>query len=632
MNSEVVSADENHEPPFTSEISLAVISCCLSLLVFYRWRLFAHPPHFTGDYADSLIQAARLEHWYGVFRGRYHWRDPIFFYPVKNVLGYNDAYLLYGVLYSVYRSFGLDQLMSMELTNAAFRAIGFLSTWLLLRRYFATGVWAAALGSALMTFSNGIYLGTTHTQLAPLGLMPLAFLLGARVHELFESERRFAAGATAASLAALVASWMMTAFYTVFMSAVFVLVATIVFAVCDHRSCARVLGDFVKHGRWRSLLPAIVVLPIGLAPFALTYMPAAAVMGMHSLGEVLFYTPVPLDLIDLGPGNLLWGRLSEGLRAIVQTGEPGGERRMGFTYVELGLVVAIAIAGGRIVGSGRRSHSGAMLRVLAIGVLAGFLLEVKVGDLSLWRLIYELVPGARGVRVVARCQLILLAAGAIVSAVAVDRLARGGGARRFAAFAIGAALLIEQINLDSIAHLTRAEVTTAIAPVAPPPACKVFFATHPSRQAHESETRIRYYLHAPQAMLIATTVGVPTLNGMDSFYPPGHSLFSPLDDDYEARAYLFASRHGLLDGLCAFDLTQNTWRILSGPPPAPRSHPLGEGLVDRDRISFGAHQPGVAMLADGWSLPEDGETWATGRLSTLSVSCSTTSSPGAEQR
>jgi hypothetical protein len=295
-----------------------------------------------------------------------------------------------------------------------------------LRRYFGTGLWAAALGAALMTLSNGIYLSAGHTQLATLGLAPLAAVLGARVHELFESERRFAAGATAAGLAALVASWLMTAFYTIFMSGVFVLVATIVFAVCDYRSCARVLGDCVKDGRWRSLLPAVVVLLVGLVPFALTYAPAAAVTGMHPFDEVLYYTPFPSDVIDVGSGNLIWGRLSEGLRAIARIGELGRERQMGFTYVELALVVVIAVAGGRVARSARGSLGGAVLRVLAIAVLVGFLLEVKVGDLTLWTLVYKFVPGGRGVRVVARYQLILLAAGAIVSAVAVDRLARGG--------------------------------------------------------------------------------------------------------------------------------------------------------------------------------------------------------------
>jgi hypothetical protein len=128
VKSEALSATENHEPGLTLEILLAAICCCLSLMVFYRSPLFARPLHFTGDAADPLIQAARLEHRFGVFRGRYHWRDPIFFYPEKNVLGYNDAYFLHGVLYSAYRSFGLDQLLSMELTSVVFRAIGFLST------------------------------------------------------------------------------------------------------------------------------------------------------------------------------------------------------------------------------------------------------------------------------------------------------------------------------------------------------------------------------------------------------------------------------------------------------------------------------------------------------------------------
>jgi len=39
--------------------------------------------------------------------------------------------------------------------------------------------------------------------IATLGLAPLAAVLGARLHELFESGRRFAAGATAAWLSAL---------------------------------------------------------------------------------------------------------------------------------------------------------------------------------------------------------------------------------------------------------------------------------------------------------------------------------------------------------------------------------------------------------------------------------------------
>ena len=87
VRSEVVSAKGNHELALALELFLAVVSCLLALLLFYRAHLFTVPLHFTGDTEDSLIQAARLEHWFGVFRGRYHWRDPIFFYPRKKILG-----------------------------------------------------------------------------------------------------------------------------------------------------------------------------------------------------------------------------------------------------------------------------------------------------------------------------------------------------------------------------------------------------------------------------------------------------------------------------------------------------------------------------------------------------------------
>jgi hypothetical protein len=55
------------------------------------------------------------------------------------------------------------------------------------------------------------------------------------------------------------------------------------------------------------------------------------------------------------------------------------------------------------------------------------------------------------------------------------------------------------------------------------------------------------------------------------------------------------------------------------PPPAPRTSPIGAGLLVGDRILFGGHESGVAMLGDGWSSPEDWGAWATGLVSTLTV-------------
>ena len=80
------------------EYALALSLCFFTLLFFYRTHLFGSELRFTLDRIDPLIQASRLEHWFGVFRGWYDWRNPIYFYPEKGVLGYNDGYFLYGGL------------------------------------------------------------------------------------------------------------------------------------------------------------------------------------------------------------------------------------------------------------------------------------------------------------------------------------------------------------------------------------------------------------------------------------------------------------------------------------------------------------------------------------------------------
>ncbi|CAH1687886.1 hypothetical protein CHELA1G11_20127 [Hyphomicrobiales bacterium] len=84
------------------EACVAVILCAMALLFFYRTPLASNDILFTFDRFDPVIQASILEHWFGVFRGWYDWRNPIVFAPYQNVLGYNDSYFLASIpfLYS----------------------------------------------------------------------------------------------------------------------------------------------------------------------------------------------------------------------------------------------------------------------------------------------------------------------------------------------------------------------------------------------------------------------------------------------------------------------------------------------------------------------------------------------------
>jgi hypothetical protein len=600
------------------ECCLALIVCCLTLLFFYRTHLFGHELHFTLDKYDSLIELSKLEHWFGVYRGWYYWRNPIYFYPEKGVLGYGDAYFLYGAFYSALRFFDVNPLISMEFTTATVRGVGFLAAWALLRRYFGSYVLTATFGAVLMTVSNGIYLGTMHTQLATVAFMPVSFFLAARTWELLIKERRWAAAGTATGLGFLLVAWLMTAFYTFWFAGLFSLVAIGAFAVLGRAQLVAVLRETLGKRRWRVLVPGMAIFGLGLLPFALTHLPTARATGMHAIDVIYFYTPQLLDFVNVGPGNLVWSGMSTWLHDIMLGPTKTEELWQGFTPIELTALGIAAVAA--FARSETRSRSSLIYQSLLVAIFFSMALEVQIGGFSLWAWIYKLVPGARAVRVVVRFQLVLLTIGALVIAIALERLALNQQIwhRKLITILIGTAILAEQVNVFPIARLTRSDVLVFAAP--PPPAtCRVFYTVNPLVTPGASESERKYYIHSVQAMVLATLTRMPTVLGMDAFVPPGWNLHSPLSADYDIRVYTYAERRGLLEGLCTIDLQAMTWRLIDRPPDAPRTHPLGSGLEDRDQVVFAAGQAGVSMLAEGWSEPEGWGVWAVGTQSTLSL-------------
>ena len=59
----------------------------------------------------------------------------------------------------------------------------------------------------------------------------------------------------------------------------------------------------------------LLVLAAGTIPFIITYLPVLQANGMHSAATALAVVPRPLDLINVGDGNLLYGSLN-GLLAL----------------------------------------------------------------------------------------------------------------------------------------------------------------------------------------------------------------------------------------------------------------------------------------------------------------------------
>ena len=100
--------------------SLAIVSVSYTLFtyksIFYGKLL--------GDPFDSRLQIVLHEHWWRWFNGLVGFRDTEFFYPFDKALGYSDAFLTQGIVYSFFRFIGFEMASSWSITTIGLLLIG----------------------------------------------------------------------------------------------------------------------------------------------------------------------------------------------------------------------------------------------------------------------------------------------------------------------------------------------------------------------------------------------------------------------------------------------------------------------------------------------------------------------------
>jgi hypothetical protein len=189
--------------------------------------------------------------------------------------------------------------------------------------------------------------------------------------------------------------------------------------------------------------------------------------------------------------------------------------------------------------------------------LVTWALCLRVGPFSAYPVLYHLVPGAKAIRVVVRYQLML---GLPVIGLGCAFLADRVGKLPMALLAaIGALLIAEQFNHLTVRGIDRPAELARLGAVPPPPAaCGAFFI---ARNAHESLNKVdAIYRHSVDAMLLSGFLRLPTVNGVDSFAPPGYDLYRPDEPSYRDRVRLYAERNGVR-ALCGLDMRTDSWQV-----------------------------------------------------------------------
>lgn len=503
-----------------------------------------------------MIEISILEHWRSTLAGVATWNRPLYFYPYPDTLGYNDGYLLSGLIYSGWR-LAFDPFISDTMTAFTFKSVGFLAMLWLVRGVLCWEWWAAVLIAVLATISNNMFLQSGHAQIQSLALLPLVAgcaILGVRA----EIDHERGARVLAALTAMLMGLWLVSAFYFAWFTIYF----SIILAGCwlwltgNWRPSAFAA---LARAHWRTAGVFASTFVVAAIPFLLVYAPKRAETGGH--GFMVSYLVQPTDLLNVGEHNVIWGWLIRGLTVAVHAVAPsggglerallGGEHESGYPLLLFGLVCA---AGYRLI---RQREDASFACAFALAIAISWALTLRFWQVSPWILVHYLVPAASGLRVVLRYQLFLvLPVLLLVGLVYRERLARLWRRWPWMAGGLVAFLIVEQISFAQPAQLSRKAQLAALDVIpAPPAGCTAFYivVARPGEPIYVNARLNALYPHNVDAMFLAERWRVPTINGFSTFNPPDWNFAAPYTANYDSRVITYARKHGLA-GLCRLDM------------------------------------------------------------------------------
>ena len=550
--------------PSVLRAAVLVLVCALCVGVFFRNQIANGFSLLLGDRHDAVIALSIMEHWRNVLAGAAEWSRTAYFHPVPGTLGYNDGYLLFGLVYAAFRGGGADPFLGGELTNMAMRAVGFLSMHAACRRVLGLSFGWSLLGAALFALSNNLFIRASHAQLFSIGFLPaLAVLLHGAGSALFAGRRGALLG-WGAAFVLLFAALLMTGFYMAWYFAFLSGATLLAWLLVAGDGQRRALMVAFRGAAWPLALLVALAL-VANAPFLMLYLPKAAETGMHSWETALQHAPTPLDMLHVGEANLLFGWLVTLLNGVFRPDFPSWSERMtGLTPVLLLVFGASVLWLWRGASGGMKPVRRAWLRALALASLATWVLCLRFGDATGWWLVWSAVPGARAARVVARYQLVLA-----IPVIGLAVLVLADWARRLPAVAmapLAALLLLEQVNGYAPLFLDRPlELARLRAVPVPPAECRAFYVSAAREESRFGEAVEDPYNHNTEAMLIAAVLRLPTVNGISTFNPPGWPASWPGQPGYKAEVAAWARDHGVA-GLCGLDLRRMTWQISSPEP------------------------------------------------------------------
>ena len=505
---------------------IARIRFWVPILALAGGLFLALQPLFTTGFAvvpgglgDARLVHFSLEHAHRfLLRQELHrdlW-DPPLFYPARNVGAHTDILLSLTPFYTPWRLLGAPPVTAFQLWLIAVWALNYVAFHLFLVRVLRLNPVAAAAGAYLFAFGSPRVANVAHPQLVPWFYLVLALYALFRTIELdgpLASEKRKRRAWIAVFFLALVLQ-LYGAFYPLFFFGLFLGLATVL-ALAWRLPRRRLLE--LARGEAPALAVCGLLAAALAAPLLERYLLAAQILGLRTWAAVEPLLPRWQSWLLMGHENWLYGWIYG-----TELWPKGPHWRSSAHAGGLGVVATVlAIAG---LWHYRQRISTRLLAALSL--LAVLLATLWPGGWTLWRVLYEYLPGTGGLRAVGRVSMLLLIPAAVGVAYFFERRLRNRRGTVVAAILV-LLMAIEQGSRTPYYDRETARRRVAVITDALEAHCPTFLLSSADR-------RYRFWLQE-DAMWATLETGVPTVNGRYGNDPPGWGL--RLRSGFSSTAY-----------------------------------------------------------------------------------------------
>jgi hypothetical protein len=364
--------------------------CCIGILILFHSTLFSGFKLIQTDPGDTRLNNYFLEHSFQwVVNPDYVgslW-SPAFFYPTEGVLAYSDNLFGTAPIYWLLR-FTAASPTAFQLWMIVVSSLNFLSFFALLR-YLKIANFLSGLGAFLFSFGLPRAGQLSHQQLLPHFFTPLA-ILAAWNFVKKPSKIWFLmllVFCYLQVLAGIYLGWLL-------------LLSLPIFFLFSYTLNVEVRQRFVKYWKTNrvflvsSLLGWVVATLLTLFPY-LKYSIASGGRSYHEVDSML---PRVASWLSVTPGSVLSPVLSK-----ISAGLPMAHEHhmfMGFTTLFLALACMFSLLRDS---SNLDRDERYLVRISLFTFFCIFLLSLRLPfGISLWRIIYEIIPGASAIRAVTR--------------------------------------------------------------------------------------------------------------------------------------------------------------------------------------------------------------------------------------